>query len=61
MKKPMSVVFCLLSFTLAADEARVKSKLESVEEWGEFHRSKMIYDWFVRYPERIGYSYVTIG
>ena len=44
-----------------ADEARVKSKLESVEEWGEFHRSKMIYDWFVRYPERIGYSYVTIG
>ena len=44
-----------------ADEARVKGKLESVEEWGDFHRSKMIYDWFVRYPERIGCSYVKIG
>ena len=44
-----------------ADEARVKNKLDSVEEWGEFHRSKMIYDWFVRYPERIGCGYVTIG
>ena len=44
-----------------ADEARVKDKLQSVEEWGEFHRSKMIYDWFVRYPERIGCGYVSIG
>jgi hypothetical protein len=44
-----------------ADEARVKNKLDSVEEWGEFHRSKMIYDWFVRYPERIGCGYVSIG
>ena len=44
-----------------ADEARVKGKLESVEEWGEFHRSKMIYDWFVTYPERIGTGFVTIG
>ena len=44
-----------------ADEAKVKDKLQSVEEWGEFHRSKMIYDWFVRYPERIGCSYVKIG
>lgn len=44
-----------------ADEARVKDKLQSVEEWGEFHRSKMIYDWFVRYPERIGCGYVTIA
>lgn len=44
-----------------ADEARVKNKMESVEEWGEFHRSKMIYDWFVTYPERIGAGFVTIS
>lgn len=44
-----------------ADEARVKGKLESVEEWGEFHRSKMIYDWFVTYPERIGAGFVTVN
>lgn len=43
-----------------ADEARVKGKLESVEEWGEFHRSKMIYDWFTIYPERIGAGFVTV-
>lgn len=44
-----------------ADEARVKSKLESAEEWGDFHRAKMIYDWFVTYPERIGTGYVTVA
>ncbi|HBO98797.1 MAG TPA: hypothetical protein DD637_03010 [Verrucomicrobia bacterium] len=44
-----------------ADEARVKSKMESVEEWGDFHRSKMIYDWFVTYPERIGAGFVTVA
>ena len=44
-----------------ADEARVKGKLESVEDWGEFHRSKMIYDWFVTYPERIGTGFVTVN
>ena len=43
-----------------ADEARVKGKLESVEEWGDFHRSKMIYDWFTIYPERIGAGFVTV-
>lgn len=44
-----------------AEEARVKDKLQSVEEWGEFHRSKLIYDWFVRYSERVGCGYVSIG
>ena len=44
-----------------ADEAKVKSQLESVEEWGSFHRSKEIYDWFVRYPERLGCGFVEIG
>lgn len=44
-----------------AEEARVQNKLESAEEWGEFHRSKMIYDWFVTYPERIGTGFVTVA
>lgn len=44
-----------------ADEARVKGKLESTEEWGEFHRAKMIYDWFITYPERIGTGFVTVA
>ena len=57
--------FCILfgdtSAITFADEARVKSNLESVEEWGSFHRSKEIYDWFVRYPERLGCGFVKIG
>ena len=32
-----------------------------VEEWGDFHRSKLIYDWFVRYPEFFSVGYVQIG
>lgn len=44
-----------------AEEIKLKDKLQSVEEWGDFHRSKMIYDWFVRYPEFFSVGYVQIG
>lgn len=44
-----------------AEEVRIKDKLQSVEEWGDFHRSKLIYDWFVRYPEFFSVGYVKIG
>lgn len=44
-----------------ADEFVIKEKLQDKDEWGEFHRTKMIYDWFVRYPERFAVGYVKIG
>ena len=44
-----------------AEEVSIKDKLQDKDEWGDFHRSKMIYDWFVRYPERIGTGFVKIG
>ena len=43
------------------EEVKIKDKLQSVEEWGDFHRSKLIYDWFVRYPEFFSVGYVQIG
>ena len=43
------------------EEVKIKDKLQSVEEWGDFHRSKLIYDWFVRYPEFFSVGYVKIG
>ena len=44
-----------------AEEVRIKDKLQDTEEWGDFHRSKLIYDWFVRYPEFFSVGYVKIG
>ena len=44
-----------------AEEVVIKEKLQDKDEWGDFHRSKMIYDWFVRYPERFAVGYVTVG
>lgn len=44
-----------------AEEVVIKEKLQDKNEWGEFHRCKTIYDWFVRYPERFAVGYVAIG
>lgn len=43
------------------EEVKIKDQLQSTEEWGDFHRSKLIYDWFVRYPEFFSVGYVQIG
>lgn len=58
--KKFAIYFGDQSAVSFADEARITAKLEQAGEWGTFHRSKMIYDWFVKYPERIGTGYVTI-
>lgn len=44
-----------------ADEATLSERLQDVKHWGQFHRSLMIYDWFVRYSERFGTAIVTRG
>lgn len=56
------VVFALdTSAITMVEEVRIKDMLQSVEEWGDFHRTKMIYDWFVRYPEFFSVGYVQIA
>lgn len=44
-----------------AEEVVIKEKVQDKDEWGDFHRAKTIYDWFVRYPERFAVGYVQIG
>lgn len=44
-----------------AEEVRINDKLKAAEEFGDFHRTKMIYDWFVRYPEFFSVGYVKVG
>lgn len=44
-----------------ADEATISESMKSKDEYGTFHRSLMIYDWFVRYSERFGSAIVSIG
>ena len=34
--------------------------MTDINYWGKFHRSKLIYDWFVLYPEFFGIGYVTL-
>lgn len=43
-----------------AEEVVIKEKIQDKDEWGDFHRCKMIYDWFVRYPERFAVGYVCV-
>lgn len=35
--------------------------MKDVNKWGIFYRTKVIYDWFVRYPERLGTGFVKLG
>ena len=44
-----------------ADEVRIGETLRDKDEYGNFHRNLMIYDWFVRYPERLGCAVVAMG
>lgn len=44
-----------------AEIFRFRSKLETIEQWGSFHRCKMIYDWYVDRPEFFGVAWVNIG
>lgn len=34
--------------------------MKDIDYWGSFNRTKVIYDWFVLYPERFGVGYVTL-
>jgi len=55
---------CLFGDTSAvtfADEARIGETLRDKDEYGNFHRNLMIYDWFVRYPERLGSAILAVA
>lgn len=44
-----------------ADEVSITEVLRDKSVVGDFHRSLQIADWFVRYPERFGVSFVVKG
>jgi len=35
--------------------------LSDIDYWGTFSRSKLVYDWFLQYPERFAVGYVKIA
>lgn len=36
-------------------------QLTDIDYWGTFARSKLVYDWFLQYPERLAVGYVKIA
>lgn len=34
--------------------------MKDIDYWGTFNRTKLIYDWFLLYPERFGVGFVTL-
>lgn len=36
-------------------------QLTDIDYWGTFSRSKLVYDWFLQYPERFAVGYVKIA
>ena len=36
-------------------------QLTDIDYWGTFSRSKLVYDWFIQYPERFAVGYVKIA
>lgn len=36
-------------------------QLTDIDYWGTFSRSKLVYDWFLQYPERLAVGYVKIA
>lgn len=44
------------------DEMKVDDRnMTDIDYWGTFSRSKLVYDWFLQYPERLAVGYVKIG
>lgn len=43
------------------DDMKVDERmLTDIDYWGTFSRSKLVYDWFLQYPERLAVGYVKI-
>ena len=36
-------------------------QLTDIDYWGTFARSKLVYDWFLQYPERLAVGYVKVA
>ena len=55
---------CLFGDTSAvtfADEVTVNETLRDKDAYGNFHRTLFVYDWFVRYPERLGSAVLAVA
>lgn len=42
-----------------AEEVTINDKLRDADKWGTFIRTKVIYDWFVMWPEKFAVGYVA--
>lgn len=60
-RKYYPIIFGDQSAITFADEVSKTEVLRDKDVVGDFHRSYHIYDWFARYPERFGVSFVTKG
>lgn len=41
-----------------ADEVSISDKMRDANAWGTYHRMKVIYDWFVMWPEKFAVGYI---
>lgn len=60
-RKVYPIIFGDSSAITFADEVSITESLRDKSVVGDFHRSLQIADWFVRYPERFGVSFVVKG
>ena len=61
LPKRYMVLFGDQSAISFADEIDITEMLKDKDEIGTFHRSLMVYDWFVDYAERFGHMIVAKG
>lgn len=61
--KPVYPVYFLdKSAILYTEDMMVDERqLTDIDYWGTFSRSKLVYDWFIQYPERFAVGYVKVA
>lgn len=55
------IIFGDSSAVTFADEISSTEMLRAESEFSSLHRSLCVYDWFLRFPERLGVAYMKIG
>ena len=58
--KEFLILFGDTSAVTFADEINRQEKMRDKDEWADFFRAREVYDWFMRYPERMGYGIVCV-
>ena len=55
------VIFGDTSAITFADEVSETEMVRAQNDFASLHRSLCVYDWFLRWPERIGLAYIKVG